>query len=51
MTEEQKEALIKWLFAQAYSGNPIDNKYWLDYSEMVKYLPAAIDKILKDGQP
>lgn len=47
MTEDQKRQLIKWLEMQAYSKNPIDGNPWLDFNEMVLYLPDAINEIMK----
>ena len=51
MSEKQIEALKKWLSYQTYSGIPGDNGTHGDYlsaEEMNKYLPDAIEKILRE---
>lgn len=46
MNEEQIAALKKWLWAQAYSGEPGTDGAYLRMEEMEQYLPGAIEKIL-----
>ena len=48
MTDEQIKELFKWLDAQTYSGEPGTGGEYVRMEEMRQYLPAAIDKILKE---
>lgn len=47
MNEEQIKELLQWLQAQAYSGECGTDGPYLRMEEMVQYLPAELQKILK----
>lgn len=54
MTEEQKKLLIDWIKHQTYSEESHYTRQgkceWLRADEMIKYLPDAIDFILKNNK-
>lgn len=48
MSEEQISSLMRWLQAHAYSGECGTDGPYLRMEEMEKYLPVAIQEIMKD---
>lgn len=50
MTQQQIDALHKWLQAQAYSGEPGTGGDYLRLEELEQYLPAALAHILATPQ-
>jgi hypothetical protein len=50
MTKEQEQKLFQWLEHQAYNGRDFGIGPYLTLGEMRKYLPAAIEKILRNEE-